>query len=168
MNLLWSKWIKYYIISECRCCILRSWLNHAFKKKKVLKFLEFRIRNPDPDYIISGFFKFFESFYDMDHSYLNTFLRYTIQPISERLVQKCSVPWELYDWEVFWSNSLDWLSFTVCKSQTTYNVAKDLNIFLWYSNSPPSFKVKIDFLAGIFRVIWVYGTSRKNWVSRPH
>ena len=48
-------------------------------------------RNPDPDYIISGFLKFFEPFYDIDHSQSNTFLRYVIQPILERLVQKCCV-----------------------------------------------------------------------------
>ena len=37
-------------------------------------------------YIISGFLKFFEPFYDIDHSWLNTFLRSIIQPILERIV----------------------------------------------------------------------------------
>ena len=42
--------------------------NYTIKKKICLKFPEFRIRNPDPDYIISGFKIFFEYLYFMDHS----------------------------------------------------------------------------------------------------
>ena len=38
------------------------------RKKKVFKFSGFRIRNPDPDCIISGFFEIFETLSDMVHS----------------------------------------------------------------------------------------------------
>ena len=55
-------------------------------RKKVFKFSGFRIRNPDPDYTFSGFLKFFELFYDIDHSWLNAFLRSIKHPILERIV----------------------------------------------------------------------------------
>ena len=45
----------------------------CLRKKNILKFPEFRIRNPDPDYIISGFLFFKTSFYDMDLSQSNSF-----------------------------------------------------------------------------------------------
>ena len=42
--------------------------NYKLKKKFGLKFPEFRIRNPDPDYIFSGIFEFFEFLLKMDLS----------------------------------------------------------------------------------------------------
>ena len=49
-------------------CFTKNVHNYTLKKKICLKFPEFRIRIPDPDYMFSGFFEIFESLSDMVHS----------------------------------------------------------------------------------------------------